>query len=86
MQYKAPNINFIDYVAFTKGDTDDKFFYDIPNKDMHKFDDYNGFSTSLGAIIFGPNYVYTATCRLISRILAVTDIIKTVCNVTTLVC
>ena len=53
---------------------------------MHKFDDYNGFSTSLDSIPFGPDYVYTATRRLISIISDVTDIIKTVCNVTTLVC
>ena len=52
---------------------------------MHKFDDYNGFSTSLDSIPFGPNYVYTATRRLISIISAVTDIIKTVFNVNTLV-
>ena len=44
-------------MTFAKGATDDELFYNIPDLDMRKFDEYNGFSTSPAADPFGPNYV-----------------------------
>ena len=75
LQYKSPNITFLDDVAFTKGDTDDTFIYDIPKLDSCEFDDYNSFSTSptIGPLI--PNYVYTAARQLISSVLDINDIV-----------
>ena len=85
-QYKAYNFAFADDVAFTKGTTDDKFFYDISDLYTRKFFDYNGFSISPSIGPFDPNYVYAAMRQLISSISYITYIVPGFCTVPDLLC
>lgn len=85
-QHKAHTVTFTDGVAFTKGVTDNEFFYESPQLDTLEFNYYNGFSTSLAVGPFGPNHVYAKTRWTIVSISAVTDIVTTVCTVSALVC
>ena len=72
-------------MAFTKGATDNELFFNIPELDTHKFDNYDGFSTSLLVGPFGPNYIYATTHHLISSSLSIAAIIPAVYTINYLV-
>ena len=65
-EQKAPRFTFSDDVAFTKGDNDDEFFFDIPELDSHELENYDGLYTSLAVVTFGPNYIYATKHNFIS--------------------
>ena len=62
-------------MALTNSATDDELIFDIPELDIRKFDNYDGFSTSPKVVPFGPNYVYAITHHLISSSSSITTIV-----------
>ena len=70
---------------FTKGATDEELFYDIPELDMRKFDDFDSFSTSPAINLFGTNYVYAYMSQYISSVSVINSIVLDGCTVAALV-
>ena len=54
--------------------------------DTHKFENYDGFSTSTAFFPFDPNYIYANTHNLISISLSITAIIPAAYTIDYLVC
>ena len=71
-------------MAFTKGDTDDELFFDIPELDTHEFDNYDGFSTYPAVGHFLSNYIYATTHHLISISSSIAAIIPALCTIASL--
>ena len=84
-QYKDHRTTFTYDVAFTKGATDNKLLFDIPELDTQKIDNYDGFSTSSELGPFAPNYVYATTNHLIDSSLFITKIIPAAYTIAILV-
>ena len=64
--HKAPRVTFSNDVVFTKGSAYNEFFFDVPELDTRKFDNYYGLSTSPVVCPFGPTCIYATTHHLIS--------------------
>ena len=62
-------------MAFTKGATEDEFFFDILELNIRGFDKYDGLSISPEVGPYVTNYVYAATHHLISRSLSIAAIL-----------
>ena len=72
-------------MAFTKGATEDEFFFDILELNIRGFDKYDGLSISPEVGPYVTNYVYAATHHLISRSLSIAAIIPAACTIAYLV-
>ena len=84
-QYKFPSITFADDADFTKGATDDGFFFEITELNICEFDNYDCFSASTVVGPFGPNCVYATTHHIISISLSITTIVPAACTIASLV-
>ena len=62
-------------MAFTKGATDNELLLYIPELNTHKFDNYDGLSTSPAVGTIEPNYIYDNTNNLISRSSSISKIL-----------
>ena len=85
-EHKAPRSTFIDDVAFSKGDTRDEFFSDIPELNTRELDNYDSFSISSAVVPFGPKYIHATKNHLISSSLSITTIVPAAYTIDFLVC
>ena len=85
-QYKATRVTFTYDVACINGATDNEFLFAITEHDTHKFDNYDGLSTSPAVGPFGKNYVYTTTHQLIYSSSSIAAILPADYTITSLVC
>ena len=84
-QYKFPSITFAYDADFTKGATDDGFFFEITELNICEFDNYDCFSASTVVGPFGPNCVYATTHHIISISLSITTIVPAAFTIASLV-
>ena len=84
--YKDPSVTFADDLLFAKGATDDEIFFEIPELDSCKFDNYDGFSTCTSVVPFVPNCVYATTHHMISRSSSIYTILPDAYTINLLVC
>ena len=73
-------------MAFSKGDTRDEFFSDIPELNTRELDNYDSFSISSAVVPFGPKYIHATTNHLISSSLSIATIVPAACTIDFLVC
>ena len=73
-------------MAFNKGNTENGLFFDIPELDTSKLDNYDGFYIPPAVGPFGPSYIYATTHHLIYISLYIAAILPAAYTIASLVC